>query len=260
MPQTILLLRQKVCLIRNFPEINAVVAAHSHKEEPGRKLGNCYVIQPGAYALSAGVLRIVFDDRSGRAERIESELLRGDRTRPAGDLAALARKSSSRWYAMGNRKICRKGELGPRRFPGLAAQALAAAGNTPGAVFSCRTPNREAEEQETFMALHRLIPFRNMLCTMELTKDELRALMEELSRGAARFGRSVAVTGFTWQSGGKRRSGFFRAPERLRVTLSDYTMVSSPTLRRVMGERPGCWQPLRKVEHDAVAEFLSSRR
>ena len=47
---------------------------------------------------------------------------------------------------------------------------------------------------------------------------------------------------------------------RIRLTLTDHTLVSSAVLRRVMAARPDCWRRLDITERDAVAAFLSSRR
>lgn len=246
-------------VIRNFPEIDAVVAAHSHRANPGSREGNCYVVQPGAYALSGALLGITYDDRDGKVRSIRSRLLSPDPENPDPELSRLARRSGAYWHELGKKRVCAPGDLAPARFPALAAEALARAGGTPGAVFVCRTPGNGNVPPDSLAALHRLLPFRNVLCTVELERNELRELMEELSRNAARFKRRIAVRGFSWQPGSRKRPAFFRAPMRIRLTLTDYTLLSSPLLRRVMEQRPGCWRCLDIVERDAAAAFLSSR-
>ena len=246
-------------VIRNFPEIDAVVAAHSHRADPGSREGNCYVVQPGAYALSAAVLQILYDDRSGKVLSIRSRLLSPDPENPDPELSRLARRSAGFWYELGKKRICRPGELAPARFPDLAAEALSRAGGTPGAVFVCRIPGNGSVPPDSLAALHRLLPFRNVLCTVELEREELREFMTELSRNASRFNRRIAVRGFSWQPGTRKRPPFFKAPMRLRITLTDHTLLSSAVLRRVMELRPECWRRLDIIERDAVAAFLSSR-
>ena len=246
-------------VIRNFPEIDAVVAAHSHRANPGSREGNCYVVQPGAYALSGALLGITYDDRDGKVRSIRSRLLSPDPENPDPELSRLARRSGAYWHELGKKRVCAPGDLAPARFPALAAEALARAGGTPGAVFVCRTPGNGNVPPDSLAALHRLLPFRNVLCTVELERNELRELMEELSRNAARFKRRIAVRGFSWQPGSRKRPAFFRAPVRIRLTLTDYTLLSSAVLRRVMEQRPHCWRCLDIVERDAAAAFLSSR-
>ena len=246
-------------VIRNFPEIDAVVAAHSHRANPGSREGNCYVVQPGAYALSGALLGITYDDRDGKVRSIRSRLLSPAPENPDPELSLLARRSSAFWFELGKRRVCAPGELAFARFPALAAEALARAGGTPGAVFVCRTPGNGRVPPDSLAALHRPLPFRNVLCTVELDRNELRELMEELSRNAARFKRRVAVRGFSWQPGSRKRPAFFRAPMRIRLTLTDYTLLSSPVLRRAMEQRPDCWRCLDITERDAVAAFLRSR-
>ncbi|MBQ7695837.1 MAG: metallophosphoesterase [Lentisphaeria bacterium] len=246
-------------VIRNFPEIDAVVAAHSHRANPGSREGNCYVVQPGAYALSGALLGITYDDRDGKARSIRSRLLSPDPENPDPELSRLARRSSAYWFELGKKRVCAPGELALGRFPALAAEALARAGGTPGAVFVCRTPGNGNVPPDSLAALHRLLPFRNVLCTVELDRNELRELMEELSRNAARFKRRVAVRGFSWQPGSRKRPAIFRAPMRIRLTLTDYMLLSSAVLRRVLEARPDCLRRLEITERDAVAAFLSSR-
>ena len=112
---------------------------------------------------------------------------------------------------------------------------------------------------DSLAALHRLLPFRNFLCTVELERRELREFMEELSRNAARFKRRIAVRGFAWRPGTRKHPAFFEAPMRIRLTLTDHTLVSSAVLRRVTAARPECWRRLDILERTAVADFLSSR-
>lgn len=246
-------------VIRNFPEIDAVVAAHSHRANPGSRAGNCYVVQPGAYALSGAAIGITYDDRDGKVRSIRSRLIPPEPEHPDPELSALARRSGAYWHELCKKRVCRPGELAFPLFPSLAAEALARAGGTPGAVFVCRTPEGGNVPPDSLAALHRLLPFRNVLCTVELERGELRELMEELSRNATRFKRCIAVRGFSWQPGTRKRPPFFKAPMRIRLTLTDYTLVSSAVLRRVMEARPKCRRRLDVTERAAVAAFLSSR-
>ena len=246
-------------VIRNFPEIDAVVAAHSHRADPGSREGNCYVVQPGAYALSGALLGITYDDRDGKVRSIRSRLLAPEPENPDPGLSLLARRSAAYWHELCKKRICRPGELDFPLFPSLAAEALTRAGGTPGAVFVCRAPGNGNVPPDSLAALHRLLPFRNLLCTVELERDELRELMEELSRNAAKFKRRIAVRGFSWRPGTRKHPAFFKAPMRIRLTLTDYTLVSSAVLRRVMAARPDCWRRLDITERAAVAAFLSSR-
>ena len=246
-------------VIRNFPEIDAVVAAHSHRANPGSREGNCYVVQPGPYALSGALLGITYDDRSGKVQNIRSRLLSPEPENPDPELTVLARRSGSFWFELGKKRVCRPGDLAFPNFPALAAEALTRAGSTPGAVFVCRIPGGGNVPPDSLAALHRLLPFRNILCTVELERNELRELMEELSRNAVRFKRRIAVRGFTWQPGTRKRPAFFKAPMKLKLTLTDHTLVSSAVLRRVMAARPDCWRRLDVTERDAVAAFLTSR-
>ena len=247
-------------VIRRFPEIDLVIAAHSHKENPGSRIGRSYVVQPGAYGTSAVLAKIFFDDRSFRISRIESLLMRGDVKKPAADLMKLKYHAEAPWHKIVNNKICRKGDLSAARLPFIGAKALAAAGNTQGAVFTVQTPQKEAAYLERCKDLYRILPFRNLLCTVELSSGELKALMKELEYTSRRFNRRIGVCGFTYRRGKRKQPAFIAAPERISITVSDFTMTGSAVLRRIVSEDPRRWRKLDMVERDAVAKYLSMQK
>lgn len=245
-------------VIRRFPGIDLVIAAHSHQENPGSSVGRTYVVQPGAYASSAALVRIFFNDRTLKIDRIESALLRGNRHKPAADMVRFNRSAAAPWHRLIHKKICRKGDLSAGRFPSLAARAIAAAGGTQGAVFTAATPKKEAAFLDRYKDLYRILPFRNLLCTVELSREELKTLLAELERSSRRFNRRIGVHGFTYRRGRKNAPPQVRAPERITITVSDFTMTGSAVLRRILREQPRRWKKLDIVERLAVAEYLSS--
>ena len=243
---------------RLFPEIDLIICAHSHKENPGVRYRSSYFVQPGAYASSAALVKIHYDDKTLKVSRITSTLLRGNAGAPAPDLAALNKNAVKPFYKDIYRKVCRKGDLSAKNFPRLAAQALAEAGKTQGAVFTSAIPDKYASKGDCYKDLFRIIPYWNILCTVELTRSELKAFLEDLHKNNRKFKRTTGIYGFQWTPGRGRKPGVFRAPEKLRITVNSYTMTSSPVLKKLL-KTPGRWHSLPLVERDIVEKFLRNR-
>ena len=62
-------------ILKAVPEIVAVAGAHSHRHLPGGIIRNALVVQPGAYAESAVLLKLHFDDRTGKFTHAVSKLI-----------------------------------------------------------------------------------------------------------------------------------------------------------------------------------------
>ncbi len=62
-------------ILQRFPEFDAVIAAHSHKEHPGSIVAKKIAVQPGPFGESAALLRFCFDEKR-KLVQIKSELLR----------------------------------------------------------------------------------------------------------------------------------------------------------------------------------------
>jgi hypothetical protein len=109
-----------------------------------------------------------------------------------------------------------------------------------------------------FKDLFRLMPYRNTLCTVELTRAELRELLDDLERNNRKFKRIMGVHGFQWLPGSRRRKGVLKAPEKLSVTVNSYLMTTSPVLKKILPDTKR-WKALHIVERDAVQHFLEER-
>ena len=242
---------------RMFPEIDLIIAAHSHKENPGSRCHSAYVVQPGSHASSATLVKLHYDDKTLKVNKITSSLLRKTSTQ-APDLAALEKRAVKPHYPQIFSKVCRKGDLSAANFPRLAAQALAEAGGTQGAVFTSIIPDRKAANADCYKDLFRIIPYWNILCTVELTRGELKEFLEDLHKNNRKFKRTTGIYGFRWTPGNRRSKVIFQAPERLRLTVSSYAMTSSPVLGKLLRDHSR-WRPLSLIELDAVAAFLRKR-
>ena len=238
-----------------YPEINLVIGAHTHREDRGRNFPGSYFVQPGAYGRSAALVKVIYDDKSFKVKNIESGLLRGDYSKPDPGVTALSKSSVKPYYPRIYKKICRRGDLEPERFPRLGAQAICRAARSQGAVFAVTFPANRFKGGMLYKDLFQLLPYRNTLCVAALDKRELKEFLEDLHLNNARFKRTVGVYGFSWQPGKEVRSEHFKNGGRIQVAVSSYLMTSSPVLKKIMNTTSR-WREVDIVERDAVQKFL----
>lgn len=242
-------------IVRLYPETHLVIGGHSHKEIAGVRYRQTYFVQPGSHGSSASLVRIFYDDKTFKVQRIESSLLRGEEGKSAPDIDALNKAAFNRYRGEIFRKVCRRGDLSARNFPRLGAEALRRAGKTQGAVFTSFIPEPQIAHGMLYKDLFRLLPYRNMLCTVKLKHHELLELLEDLHRNNRKFKRTVGVSGFQWTPGSGRRKGVLKAPEEITITVNHYTMTSSPVLKRLLHDT-GRWKNSGIIERDAVCIYL----
>ena len=246
-------------LLRRLPEIDLIIAAHSHKEHAGLRIRNCYLVQPGAYGTSAALVTVNYDDKSNKVTSIRSSLLRGG-INAAPDLIALNKRAVKPFCPKIFEKVCLKGDLSLRKFPALGAEALRRAGETEGAVFVSSMPEKHAAGAENYKDLFRIISFRNTLCTVTLTRNELKALLADLHKNNRKFKRVTGTAGFHWIPGTHKKPHRLEAPPLIRVTVSSYIFTASPVLRALLREKTPRWQHIDMVEREAVRNYLVTRR
>ena len=239
-------------LLRNIRGIDLVIGAHSHQEHSGSRNGTVYMVQPGAYGSSAALVTLQYNDRSLEVEKVESTLLRGVPGRKDSDIETLRKNAVKPFYPFIYRPVCRRGDLSARNFPRLGAAALRLAGRTQGALFSANIPHGKSAHYRQYRDLFRLMPYRTTLCTVTVTRSELKALLEDLQKNAPKFKKFIGFSGFSWHR------GVLKAPPRITLTVSSYMMVSSPVLRRILYEKLPRWHHTGIVEREAVISFLSS--
>lgn len=252
--------------LAEFPEIDLVLAGHSHEEKRGFRVAGAWFVQAGRYAQCVARIRARFDDDTGELERITSELLRPEEDSP-GDAEAeqVLRPFLERYKPYAETVIATTKE--PLRLPEkrentapicrIGAEAVHRAAGSDAALFSVSAlPQFEIPCTVTNEGLFTLLPYENELCTVELTREELAELLTWLG-AANRRGRSVfAFSGLNVVQNGKRWSAP-GAPERLTLALSTYSLTSTPLLREKLDS--GAYKLTGITERDAVAAYLKRR-
>ena len=238
-------------LLRTHPEIDLVFGGHSHKEIAGHKLRHVYFVQAGCHGSCVAHVTVRADLKSGRVTRIESELLYpDDRMRDAetealcGEFIRKQREIASLPVAETTMRCAwpkpreRHSELGVFYAASLmrAAKADAALVSLPTTRgTSADKPGRHTLTEED---LYRLFPFRNRVCTVVLTKDDLPELGAFLRDYEKKRKRRCFFAGDVTSG----KNGVLRMKsDRCILAVSDFMLVSTPVLRSKL-DTPGAWK------------------
>ncbi len=209
-------------LTGRFPWIDVVLGAHTHETVPGARLGRAFFVQPGHHAATAAELTLLTDEAGKMPPRITSRLLRPAPEVPADpECAAIVSAAQTEVQK----------QVSGKRYrltlpPGEAlAKALLNVGDATAALvlFSGKAPeiptNLDAHQ------LFQLFPYRNEVCTVELTRDQLRSVVETVIRRKWKK-MQLTAAGFTMTLNGKNKLTHFSAPDRVVLAASDYVMTS----------------------------------
>ena len=199
-------------MLWDFPEINAVILAHSHKEVISYVADRTLAIQPDAHGRNAALLTLEFCDETGKLKYVTGRLVSPAKfTDPA--LEAVIRKSSSCYREFLAQKVCFV--TSEKSFAAAAAQKLCRLAQSDLAVFDY--PKLVCGSWDRFRLLASF-PYRNRIFTVQVTAKEVKQFAAE---------RVPA-----------KRKRFIYGMDKLRddkiytLALDDFQLFSSPTLRQ----------------------------
>lgn len=250
--------------LRDFPEIDLVLGAHSHEEHPGERAGRAWYVQSGSHAAAVARIRIEVNDDTRKILRIRSELLRPDPERPDPEALRLLEPCRAAWRKDFFRPFVRLKEplRRPREreygsaFGRIGGEALRRATGAEAALFAVRSGSRVLGPEVTREALFRLLPYENRVCTIALSRKELRRFAEEQFELAKRWKRIPVFTGVTVSVSRAGKVADVKAPERLTLALTDYTLVSSRVLKPLLAEPGREWKVFPFTEREAFGREL----
>ena len=255
-------------ILRRYPGIDVVLGGHSHQEIPGRRIGvRTLYVQPGAHGRAAGVVDIRTDDATGRITRVTSRLIRGDLANPDPELVALDRRlylesRGIRYRKLGDYAPPRPGEYGSP-LGRAGAEALRSAGNSDAAVLWLGTDDRERRPSGfTFGDLYRLLPHRNELCVLDVTREELTEFIVEHDHLVRKrdYPQLLFTSGIKVRRAGDGAVTRVDAPEKLTLAANDYLIADSRVLRRLAFDPARRFRRFGRDEREIVAEYLTNRK
>jgi len=237
-------------LLGRTPWIDVVLGAHTHEEVPGARVGRAFYVQPGSHAAAAAEVTILTDEKGRKPPRITARFLRPEPESEPDPEAA-------RIVAAANAEVRQK--IPQKRYtldvpPGEAlANAMLNVGDATAAlaVFSGKEPELVAELSN--FQLFRLFPYRNEVCTVALSRKELRDVVEAIAH-RRRKTMQIAVAGFKITLDKRNNLTHFSAPERVVLAASDYvltTLARDLPFVRERARRTGI------TEREVVARFLA---
>lgn len=213
-------------ILYQVPEIDAVIGAHSHRENAGGFLRKIYTVQPGAHGESAVYLSFNFDDRSGKLRYIRSLLLRPEEY---GDEKLLALAEEAERSAAISGKIPLRSFTDPAAFGESAAELLRQAAGADAAIFTF-APGKFCKEL-TVRSLYEILPYGNRIAVVEVDRETALKILNSRRR---RYGKFYTAGNFD--------------REKFRLALSDYLLSALPELQGKSGQMTG------KFERDVLLE------
>ena len=255
-------------LLHRYPGIDLVLGGHSHQEIPGRRVGRrTLFVQPGAHGHAAAVVYIRTDGATGKITRMTSKLVRGDLAHPDPQLAALDRKLhlESRGIRYRDLGDCLPPRPGERNAPlgKLSAEALRRAGNADAGLLWLGTDDRTPKRRGfTFGDLYRLLPHRNEVCVLTVTRAELAEFIAEHDRLVRQrnYPQLLFAAGIKIHRAGDGTVTRIECPETLTVALNDYLIADSSVLRPLAFKPERNFRRLGVVEREVIADHLAGKK
>lgn len=240
-------------LVREFPQIDLVLSAHSHQECRGAKvLNNTVRIQAPALGKGIAVARLVYDTEKHAIRSLKTEIIPLTGDTPVHAELFRAFHSLNRIVRNSSRKpvgkiTCETGPLRRRMYSNawteLCGKAITRATGSDLAFYTPSSRFRKfpgmLNEQELFL----LIPHEEFAGVLELTGNECKEILSEQIRNQ-RKGYFQAPYGFHFQVKHSRVTAITlpgKRKERYRCAFSSYALSGAggrfPLLRKIAEKR-----------------------
>ena len=217
-------------LLKNAPEVDLVIGAHSHQPDGGCQVGNAWYVQPPPYGEKLLKVSLYFDIKKRQLQQIESGFIelehfsepvtpeelvpapsvKGQSPDFPADLMQRRMKSDLAIYAVNNRELSDK--LLENKNP------------TIGDYF-------------------RVFPYFDPVVTVEISAGELREVMREYWAFAHKRKQLLTTAGFICKTSGKHLHEvvFAQNKDRYRLAISAYVAAGAggqlPGIRRIMKDK-----------------------
>ena len=212
-------------IIRDAPEIDVIAGAHSHRSEPGRRIGRALVVQADPYGKSAVLFKLNFDD-GGNLSFVRSELLMPSNT---PDMEILKLCGSNEDTSDKLAKFADSAEFGA-----VCAEILRRAAGADAAFFRFNTDKFPVSL--TDKALFSLLPFGNRIVRITAGRAEIRKFLKKRRRKNKAF----------------FRAGNFDGNGTVTIAVSDHFFLSEKDLHSFSAVGTG------KFERDEIVKALKN--
>lgn len=175
----------------DFPELTAIIGAHTHNDIPMEEINGILYTQTGPYARSVGKLIINFDLKKRRIISRSAELLSADASvLPLPEMLSKYSKHREDTEKYLNQVIgtaaCEHSEKpvtpGQSRVQSLIATAIAERTGTEVVLHGSLTDSSLFTGPVSMRDIWRVVPYENSIGVAELTCEEIAVILKENSR------------------------------------------------------------------------------
>lgn len=239
-------------LASEFPEINLVIGGHTHQAEPGTTSSLVFYAQAGKHAESLGVIRLEFDDASGKVIQISGKLA----SLPPPDAAV---SGTAPVTTLSTAVVLPVHKSPLNMLAAIGAEAMLAASKADAAVSATKLKNTEFPAVIDEFELFEMFPFEDELLTVSLSRTEFARLLQEQLDEFRDSSYSPYVSGVSVLTGADGKIAAI-SPDRPRYTvaLSSFLYVGGNGEFSPLSALPATRTGL--TVREAVRNYLSSRR
>lgn len=191
-------------IVREYPQIDLVLSAHSHQPEPGKAIGRSWRIQAPALAQGIAVADFTYDTDKKRIISIKSKIIPiSSKTPVHQETAKLLSPLQKKVFFKGRQKIgnipfalspLEKGEK-YNDFTLLYGNAIIEATEAYGVFYSGSAKYRKNAGVLTEFDLYRLFPYNEQIGVIPLTETEYKAILDEQNKHLRKGFYQAQITG-----------------------------------------------------------------
>lgn len=218
-------------LLKNIPEVDLVIGAHTHRAEPGRRVGSAWYVQPPANGTGLAECTFYFDTERRRIQQIESRIscfAPGENDENESVPETLPAPGAGKTPDFFARKIRGKMHSDLAVCYGASIESW---------------QKLQDKSEPTLGDYYRAFPYFDLLVTVEVDFNEARQIVSELYDFAAGRNLPVSVSGFTAVVLNGRLEKFVPDKQlgKYKLSLSAYLAAGAggrmPETRRILSGR-----------------------
>lgn len=263
-------------IAREFPEIDLILGAHTHRKLPGRRIGlHTWYVQPGQHGEAVAVVDVALDVKKHCVNDIQSHLVPvTPETPPSGDMTECLAQQLATAQGYAETLVTELPEPVPSNgTPGIdcgtaeiISRALARAANADvvfhGRLSDAGLPAGPVRRRD----IYRVVPYENGIALADLTLAEIAILVSEQWENR----RHYSYNGLWGRSAMIQRDGSVNilplpgdaADQRLTVALNGYTAAGAgdrfPRLHTLIRQPAANLRYLDTGTRDALEKYLAA--
>ncbi|MBR2509894.1 MAG: bifunctional metallophosphatase/5'-nucleotidase [Lentisphaeria bacterium] len=177
-------------LLKKFPEIDLVIGGHSHQLEIGRKIAGAYYVQPGMLAQGVSEIRVKFNDRSRKIERITSFYHNAADFEPSAKmkkLLSMQRKIMKDAYRTIPDALPENVKSKTAAQSYLTLKCAAETAPADAHLFFIEKAEVNWNGRLNKYLIHRFFPYENALVTIPVSSQEYQIMLNEVRRYSDKY-------------------------------------------------------------------------